>query len=362
MASHSGNDLDDPRLYAELDPSGLRDRIRDLPNHCIAAWRESQACTLPGISTTWTKVVIGGMGGSAIAGDLVADLASLQRTLPILVVRDHSFPYLLDDHSLFVACSYSGNTQETLSLFQSAVDANAAVVAITSGGILAQEANKQRVPLLTVGVSVEPRCAVGYNLMLILGLLQRLRLMQIEEQEVEDAVNSLSLKGSHLIEEVPAQNNLAKQLAKSLQDKQILVYGSGLYAGMARRWKSQFNENSKVWSFSETIPEVLHNSVVAFDGPGALGGNNTALLLQPASGTKDSSRHYQVLSELLRRRNIPYQVLQEPAGPPLSQLLGMLLLGDYVSYYLALLQGIDPSPTPAITVAKELLSQPPQIC
>ena len=327
-----------------------------MPGHCLTAWQTAQACPVPGDWTEIDRVVIGGMGGSAIAGDLVADLAANHPTVPISVVRDFRFPFALDERTLFIACSYSGSTEETLSLFDRAMKSHAKVLAICSGGTLADRASYEGVPRLTIGIASEPRSAVGYNLMLLLGVLSRLGLVGVADEDVNRAVESLSRSTSKLREDVPVGDNPAKQLVLELQDKLILIYGSGVFSAMARRWKTQFNENAKAWAFYESIPELLHNSVEAYCSPFLGPDHIMGLLLQPDTNDDGHLRHHRVVSELLRRNNIPHRVLLGENGPALNQLLEMLLLGDYVSYYLALLQGVDPAPNPSITVAKELLS------
>ena len=359
MALNTGHNLDNPDVYTRLDPSGLRMRIQDLPRHCLAAWQQVRAADLPDGWSDSDRVVIGGMGGSAIAGDLVSDLTAVQGSVPVQVVRDLQLPFLLTERTLFLACSYSGNTEETLALFDQAAKTHARIIAISGGGTLAAKAGEHQVPLLTIDVTLEPRSAVGYNLMLLLGVLERLGLLLVGEGEVDRAVQSLGQKISTLKEDVPAAENPAKQLAIELRNELILVYGSGLFGGVARRWKSQFNENAKAWSYYETIPEMLHNSVEAFRSSYPMGDRAVALLLQPNHPVEGHQRHHAVAAELLGRNKIPYHSLQGEPGPPLSQLLNMLVLGDYVSYYLALLQGVNPSPNPSIDEAKELLANPP---
>ena len=356
MPQNVAHNLDDPSQYSRLDPSGLRHRIRELPRHCLMAWRKAQACPLPEGWTAVDRVVIGGMGGSAIAGDLAADLVAAHPAVPISVVRDLRFPFALDERTLFIASSYSGSTEETLSLFDRAIKSQAKVLAICSGGTLADRASHEGIPLLTIDIASEPRSVVGYNLMLLLGVLWRLGLISVAEEDVNRAVESLSRGTSNLGEDVPAGDNPAKQLALELRDKLILIYGSGVFSAVARRWKTQFNENAKAWAFYESIPEVLHNSVETYCSMSLAPDRIMGLLLQPDTSDGGHARHHSVVSELLRRNNIPHRILPGENGPPLAQLLGMLLLGDYVSYYLALLQEVDPSPNPAITVAKELLS------
>ena len=322
----------------------------------MTAWQKAQDCSLPEDWTGINRVVIGGMGGSAIAGDLASDLAAIKPSVPILVVRDRHFPFVLDESSLFIACSYSGNTEETLSLFQLAIKSQARVLVICGGGTLAENAENAGVPLLTIEIDTEPRSAVGYNLMLVLGVLWRLGLSNIAEEDVNIGVESITRKCANLVEEVPAEVNPAKQLASELRNKLILIYGSGFFSAVARRWKTQFNENAKTWAFCEEIPEVLHNSVEAYCSPSLSPHQMMGLLLQPSVSDGNHTRHHRVVSDLLKRNNIPHRILSGSDDEPLTQLLGMLLLGDYASYYLALLNEVDPSPNPSITLAKELLS------
>ena len=348
--------LDDPTLYTALDPSGLRQRIRALPEHCIAAWNQSRVHQLPPEWATADKVVIGGMGGSAIAGDLVSDLLAGPDSVPVLVVRDLRIPFALDEDALFIACSYSGNTEETLALFDQAVKAGAKILAIGSGGILAQRAKEIGIPFLTVGIATEPRTALGYNLMLLLGALKQAGLATIVDDDVTAAIDALERRAPRLHEDSPLANNPAKKLAVELVNKVIVVYGSGLFSGVARRWKSQFNENAKTWAFSEVVPEVLHNSAEAYASASPVADRITGLVLEPAAGEGCHARHNNVVSQLLIKNHVAHQVVTGETGSPLQQLLEMLLLGDYVSYYLALLQGVDPAPNPTIDVAKMLLA------
>ena len=388
MAEEARKILDDPQTYAAIDPSGLRNRLRAIPGQCSLAWDKARAFTLPAEWSSSNQVVIGGMGGSAMAGDLAADLALAltgsfpvpagsepQSTgphcnekpsagVPILVVRDLIFPFSLDQDTIFVACSYSGNTEETLSLFEQAVhqptQTRARTIAITGGGKLSKLAGEAGVPLLKVEVTSEPRTAVAYNLMLILGVLRGLRLLDLSEEQVSAAIREVSGSGGLWAEDVPVAENSAKRLALELRNKLIIVYGSGLFSGMARRWKSQFNENAKIWSFFETLPELLHNSVEAFGS--APPDPSIALILEPgaggaASGNLIHGRHNRVITETLSLHKILNIAAKGEGTSPLAQVLNMLLLGDYVSYYLAMLRGVDPSPNPSIDTAKDILSR-----
>jgi glucose/mannose-6-phosphate isomerase len=351
--------LDDPKLYDELDPTGLRGRIRALPDDCESAWQAARAFAYPvygsggsGRAGTASDLVIGGMGGSAIAGDLVADLAAPEASVPITVVRGFDLPYLLGRRSQAILCSYSGNTEETLSLYRQAVQADARVLVIAGGGALREEAEAQGVPILTVETAGEPRSAVGYNLLLLLGAVSRLGVAETSDDEVRAAVDTLRRLNETCGEDTLTDNNPAKQLALEMRGKIVVVYGGGVLSGVARRWKTQLNENAGAWSFFEAAPELLHNAIEAYAAPAGLSRHIMVVNLRPKTADAAIRKRYDLVEEMLRRNGVPHLTPDVPEGAPLPQLLGALALGDWASYYLALLDGVDPSPTPAIRLGR----------
>ena len=367
------NSLDDPRTYAALDPSGMQDRLLDGPRQCAAAWQQICTANLPDFPPITDHVVICGMGGSAIAGDLALDLSAASDGAPVTVVRDFRLPFTPNERTLVVVCSYSGNTKETLSMYRLAVESPATVVAITAGGELSRLSKEHNISTLEITAQSEPRSAVGYNLMLLLGLLGRLCGHSLTSQEVKESVAAMRRQVDKVDTAIPANENPAKQLAEAIFGKLPIVYGGGFFQGMARRWKSQLNENAKVWAFFENVPELLHNSVEPYpdsraggnDGEGQNRNDGTAnelmaLVLQPAGATGPLACSYRVVAEMLHRHGVPHHILIGSGDSPLAQVLSMLALGDYVSYYLALLRGMDPSPTPSIDEAKGLFGEIPE--
>ena len=355
-------DLDLADTYQSLDPSELRHRIRLLPRHCGEAWRRVEGFAAPWDGGSIERVVFGGMGGSAIAGDLVVDLAAQpggpvrRADVSMAVVRGFEFPDRLDAQSLAVLCSYSGNTEETLSLYREARQTAARILVVTAGGKLLDEASAANIPALDIDAPGEPRSAVGYNLMLLLGAMNGLGLAATSGWEVAQAVAALDRQNARLAEDVPTADNPAKRLATALAGKTVIVCGGGTFSGVGRRWKSQLNENAKAWAFFEEVPELLHNTVEAF-GNQPRGGQGMATLLRPRSGNPEMLERLTIVAEMLKRCGLPHRVLEAVDGPPLAQVLCMLSLGDWVSYYIALLRGIDPSRTPAIDLGKEMLAQ-----
>ena len=237
---------------------------------------------------------------------------------------------------------------------------------MAGGGPLADLAVAVGAPWLKVEAPGEPRSALGYNLLLLLGALDRCGAPATGASSVDEAIAAAEATVSCCVEEIPTRDNPAKRLAQELHHRLIMVFGGGVLSGMARRWKTQFNENAKALAFFDVLPEALHNSVEAFCGfpaySGAAadgqGGGPMALLLRPSAGGPDLQLRFDVAAELLERGQAPFRVVPAPDGPPLAQVLSMLALGDYVSYYLAMLRGVDPSSTPGIDLGKALLDRP----
>ena len=241
-------DLDQPQSFAQVDRSGLGGRIRTLPQQCQAAWRQGMSTAYPAEWSFSDSITICGMGGSAIAGDLLSGLMAAQKGVPVRVVRSFDFPSRIDPSSLIIVCSYSGNTRETISLFQKAKAADARIIVAAGGGILAEEAAQAGIPLLTIDIPGEPRSAVGYNLMLLLAALNKLGLWSISQAEVTASIEALANEANRLAEDRSSHDNPAKDLALQLHEKLVMVYAGGLFSGLARRWKTQLNENGKVWA------------------------------------------------------------------------------------------------------------------
>lgn len=353
--------LDDLTIFEKQDPSGLHRRLQALPGQCSRAWKAAKEAEFPDEWRRCTEVIVAGMGGSAIAGNLAADLAGGSSGTPIRVVRDFDVPGIMGSQGpqpgqLIVVCSFSGQTEETLSMFDQARAAGTAMAAITGGGALGRRAAEAGIPVMIVDAPGEPRSAVGYNLMLLAALLDRIGVISVSDREVEEAVKAAESMVLQVGIETPMENNPAKRLALDLNGRLTLVYGGGNFSGMALRWKSQINENGKSWAFAELLPELLHNSVESFVGAPEIRHRTTAVLLKPHQAAPGLERRYTVLGELLDHAGIQNHMFTGVQGGPLTQSLAMIVLGDYVSYYMGLLNGVDPSETPGINLSKERLS------
>jgi glucose/mannose-6-phosphate isomerase len=349
--------LDDIQVYKELDPENMLGHLHGLPQQCRTAWNKAKEFQLPRDYANIDKVVLLGMGGSAIGGDLVRSLFSSKSKPIIFVSRDYDLPGFVDDRTLVIASSYSGNTEETLSAFSQALKRKCPKLAMTTSGELKALAEDARVPVFAIDYKGQPRAALGYSFMPLIAFLQRLGLLEDKTVEVETMIQDLEKLLAELKETVPTGSNRAKQLAAKLHGKIAVIYGAGILSEVAHRWKTQINENSKAWAFYETFTELNHNAVVGYQFPQELASRIYVVMLRCPSLHPRILIRYQVTGELLEQSGISHQTIDSRGKNELSQMMGLVYLGDWVSYYLAILYEIDPTPIKAIDYLKKRLSQ-----
>ena len=351
------NPLDDPQTYRQYDSADMLACLHQMPEQCQRAWQLAMAFHLPPDYAEIDRVVILGMGGSAIGGELASGLVVNECRWPILTHRDYDLPALVDARTLVIASSYSGMTEETLSAFTQALATEAKKLVITTGGRLAALAGTARVPVFRFDYKAQPRAALPYGLLPVLGVLQKTGGISDKSADVAGMVAVLKEMSTSLNESVPSARNPAKQLAAKLYGRLPIIYGAGLTAAVAHRWKTQLNENSKAWAGHEAFPELDHNAVVGYQFPAGLAQQISVVMLQGSFLSARLRRRYQVTGQLLEQAGVSHQMVAGEGNHPLSQLMSLVLFGDYTSYYLALLYRTDPTPVQTIDYLKEQLGK-----
>lgn len=349
--------LDNPKTYEQLDVSGMRQHLRDFPKQCERAWQKAFTVELPPAYKELDSVIILGMGGSAIAGQLVRRLALLEGRIPVWVHQDYDLPHLVNDRTLVIASSYSGDTEETLSCFAQSLGTPAKKLVFTAGGKLRALADSEGIPCVTIDYKAVPRAALPHSFASILGVLQKLDILQYKPEDVKEALGTLSALSVMFGEETPLAQNPAKQLASSLVRRVPVIYGAGILSEVAQRWKTQINENSKTGAFYEVFPELSHNAVVGYEFPAVTRQRILTVLLHSHLFSPQISLRYDATAELLANLGIEHKRIEAWGKTPLAQMLSLVLFGDYVSLYLAMLNGVDPTPTHHIEYVKNHLSQ-----
>ncbi len=327
----------------KVDGAGMLAELLRFPERC-----EEALSLRPRVGRKRVKgVVLAGMGGSAIAGDLLRDW--LDPPFPLEVCRGYHLPRWAGRGTLVMAVSYSGNTEETLSCLSEALERGAEVVGISSGGRLRERCLEEGIPHVQVPGGMPPRVALPFLFFSSLNVLRAKGMVRVEREEVEEALRRLRELRRRISPGI--RGNPAEEAAERLRGTLPFIYAPVELAGVALRLKTQLNENSKVPAKVELLPELCHNEIVALR---SLPGPVSFLLLR---GEEDRRAEVRVdfLKELLRGR-VVVELRGEGRGR-LSRLLTLVYLGDFLSFYLAVRRGVDPTPVPEIEELKRRLSQ-----
>jgi len=347
--------LDEQDRFHEVDPEGMLAEIDGLPDQLQAAWDLGQSLPLP-IVEGIRQVVIAGMGGSAIGGDLLAAYVAPRMSIPVIVWRNYDLPaFASGPGTLVITASHSGNTEETLSAFERGREAGVSLMAITTGGELARRAEDHSVPLWRFEHSGQPRAAVGYSFGLLLAALARQDLIPDTTDEVVDSVAAMNQQQENLQADIPVTQNPAKRLAGQMMERWPTIVGAGLLAPVARRWRTQISELAKAVAQFEELPEADHNMVAGVVQPESLFGSTMVIFLRASLNHPRNIIRVDATNRILMVEGFGTNVIQARGDTRLAQQWTCLHFGDYTAYYLAMAYGIDPTPVAAIEGLKEIL-------
>lgn len=342
--------LDDPDQVRRLDSDGMLEKIRCVPEQCLLGWNTGRSVALPDGYSRVTAAVVAGVGGSAIGGDLVRAITQTTARVPVLVNRDYSLPNFVGADTLVVCSSYSGATAETLSALDEAMARKAKIVLLGTGGRLFEIGAEY--PKIRIHARGMPRSAVAESALALLSLLESLELIPSFEAQVNGLPAELARVVRSLDLDVPEGQNPAKQLARRLHGRVPVIVGIGPLGPVARRWKAQINENADHWAVFDELPEFNHNSIQGVRLPPAAPESLQVIFLRPEATDLRSARQAAVAGEMLGQFGIATSTLTMPGDGPLVQLLSGVVWGDFISYYLSALNGVDPTPIANIELLK----------
>jgi glucose/mannose-6-phosphate isomerase len=342
-----------PEAIRRIDRSGMYDLIRAFPDH----WREgrvlARAAELNLSVDGRSQVVVAGMGGSAIGGDLLRALAQDEASVPVSVVRGYRLPASVDARAVVIVSSFSGNTEETLSAMDEALARSAAVVCIASGGTVLERAQADGLPHVQIPGGMPPRAALGYSLSVLLTLAERVGLLHLGEDAWHEAQGLLEDQAEAYA--YPSGNH-ALALAEELVSLMPLVYtASGLLKAVGLRWRGQLQENSKKMAAGNVFPELNHNEIMGWEEEGERLRSFGVVVLRDRDDHPRVQRRMDVTRDLLAGRAGYWTEEAAEGESKLARMLSLVNLGDWVSLYLAALRGVDPTPIGLINRLKETL-------
>ncbi len=342
-----------------LDKSNMLDMLLGLSEQSRAAKEIGGAFGAERLSPHGiANIVFTGLGGSAIGADIIRSYTAGEIRIPVFVNRNYTLPNFVDRDTLLFASSYSGNTEETLSAYEKAKEKKARIIAISSGGMLEERAAKDGTPFVKIPSGLPPRCALAYSFIPPLMILAKLAFIEDKDEDIDEMIETLRRQKVILGPELPPDENIAKRLALELHGRYPIIYGAHEHIdAVVTRWRGQLAENSKQLASSHVFPEMNHNEIVGWDFPQSLLGDFVVIFLRDREDHRRVIRRMDITKDILSKKGIKiFEVVSEGKGL-LSRMMSLVFTGDMVSFYLAILNGIDPTPVDRVTYLKKELAK-----
>lgn len=344
-----------PEVVKKYDPVGMLSLIENFPLQVQEAIEIGENADLGNLSVQDVKAIVFlGMGGSAIGGDLLRSVLINELKVPMLVNREYHLPAFVDENTLVIASSYSGNTEETISALGEAKSKNAKILCITTGGKIAAIAKENSYPLISIPGGISPRAALGYSFFPILVAFSRLGLITDKQTDSEETIILLREMKNELSLATPG--NSAQVLAEDLKGRIPLIYGTEGFRGVvASRWKGQINENSKHLAFWNAFSELNHNETVGWEHPELT--EKIHLILLKDNEDVRMRKRMEVTSDIIRPHVHGITEVRSRGKSDIARMFSLIYFGDFVSWYLAMLNQADPTPVKVIDHLKSELAK-----
>ncbi len=349
-------ELDRPETYGAVDTQGMAGHLAAMPEQVHVAWQRTRYVDLPDKHSDIFSFIVIGNGGAALAGDMLRGLVAHTAQIPVFVVRGYDVPAFVGPDSIAVAVSHSGNTEETVAAFEEAIDRGVKPVIVTTGGTLEGLATIHRAPLVSYTAEAKPRDALASMLTALVAIAHAVHVVGEVAADMDEAITLLETQRDAFGPQMPEHENPAKQIARALIGKIPAIYGGTMLEPVARAWKAKLNGYAKTTAIYDVLPEVNHTATVGYAFPAQLADHLAVVQLRSSYDHPRVRAHWQVTTDLLDRRGIPSSIVEAQGRSRLAQVLWTLAFADWVAYYLALLNGVDPTAEEAIAYMKRQLA------
>lgn len=342
---------------AAVDPAGMSGRIASFPDQVREAVTIGRAAPLKLSTAGIRSIVLCGLGGSAIGGDILRSYAAGELAVPLIVNRHYTLPRFVDRNTLVIISSYSGNTEETVSAHREALRRKARILCVTSGGTTAKLAARAGSPVITIPGGAPPRSALGYSFFPLLIAFGRLGLIRDKRREIAETIALLDAQRARFITTDP-ETNPALALALRLRGRISVIYSSTeRFDAVNTRWRGQIAENAKALSFGHVLPEMNHNELVGWKALVDQMHQIQVILLRDAHDHPRVKVRMDITREILRKYTDHVAEVWSEGTSPLARMFSLIYLGDWVSLYLAVLHKEDPTPVDVIDYLKNELGK-----
>ncbi len=342
-------------LINKVDSGNMWGLISSFPNHWNEVMKLTEDITLNIDSAKIRNICFAGVGGSAIGADLIRAYSLKSCPHPVQVNRHYEVPNYINEETLFIACSFSGNTEETLTALSSALEKGAQVVGVTSGGTLKKQAIEHEFDYIQIPGGMPPRAALAYSFVPLFRVFQTLGFLDEPNSVLDDTYNLLRDGVSKFTD---VDDNDALALARELNESLPIIYSDALLMEPVNlRWRGQIEENSKMLVYGNLIPEMNHNEIVGWEHIAHLAGRLTVVMLKDQDDNPRVTKRMEIVKELVMDQALSVIEISTIGNSRLERMFSLVQLADWVSMYLALLNEIDPTPIAKIDILKSKLAE-----
>jgi glucose/mannose-6-phosphate isomerase len=353
--------LDSTDYISKIDSDNMLNLIRGFSDQLKQAQEIGEKANVhANLGKGISNIVFSGLGGSAIGADFIRSFLHYDLTVPVYVNRHYRLPRYVSDKTLLIISSYSGDTEETLSSLDEGLERKARIVAISTGGALEAKSRKHGFPIIKIPKNLPPRAALGYSVIPLLITLSKIGMTDgyhpTDLSEAQNLVQSLSK--SEFGVQVPFSKNLAKQFATNCFNKFPIIYaGIDSFDVVALRWRGQIEENGKAIASHHILPEMNHNELVGWKFPKDILSNTVVFILRDHADHIRVQRRMELTRDILNPLSSSVIEVHSQGQSLLARMFSLIHLGDWVSFYLAILNNINPTPVDVINFLKSELAK-----
>lgn len=347
------------KIIKNLDKQDMYGSIMELPLQCDQVFQEWKNIKIPANYKKIQNIVVSGMGGSGLGAHIIKSIFNNELKFPVEIMNSYHLPAFVDKNTLLIVSSYSGNTEETLSAFMEGKKRDAKMFIVASGGKLKEMAEKQNIPSYIFNPKHnscnEPRMGLGYSIFSQLLLLRKIKIISVKDIEIKQVINNLDDFSEKF--SVNNKNSQALAICKKIERKIPIIIASEFLAGNAHAFSNQINENAKNFSKWFRIPEICHHLLEGLPNPKFNCKNLFFIFFNSKLYDKRNQIRYKITQKVLKKNKIDFTEYNLTSKTKFLQSFEMLILGSYTSFYLAMLNNINPSPIPFVDFFKEELKK-----